>query len=394
MSDYKFDLQTPCFVIKTSQIEEQMNSLFSSLSSRWNKWTVGYSVKTNNLPWIIRFMKAKGAWAEVVSSDEYCLAKELGYESNQIIFNGPVKGKKEFIEAVENGAVVNLDAKRELKWLLECDKELLKNARIGLRVNFCIEDYCPGESQCGQDDGRFGFSYETGELKVAIDFLLANNITISGLHLHCSSKTRSVNIYNATSMVAAKIAEEYKLRLQYVDIGGGYFGGMPGKPSFEDYFEAIKANLDKCEYTRDVELIVEPGMAVVGANVDYITSVVDVRKTKNNHFVITDGSRTHIDPLMRKSGYLYQFEPSDKKGELEETVEQIISGFTCMEGDRFFSVKVIQLKEGDKIRFEKVGAYTMGMSPQFIAFYPNVYAETSDGVMLVRPKWTAKDFMR
>ncbi len=394
MNDYNFDLQTPCFVIKTSQIDEQINNMYSSLSSRWNKWTVGYSVKTNNLPWIINFMKAKGIWAEVVSSDEYYLAKELGYEINKIIFNGPVKGKKEFIEAVENGAVINLDAKRELKWLLECDKELLKNARIGLRVNFCIEDYCPNESQCGQEDGRFGFSYETGELKEAIDFLSVNNIPLSGLHLHCSSKTRSLNVYNATSIMAARIAEKYKLGLQYVDIGGGFFGGMPGKPSFEDYFDSIKANLNKSKYTRDVEIIVEPGMAVIGANIDYITSVVDVKKTKNNNFVITDGSRTHIDPLMRKSGYLYQFEYFDKEKKPEDPVEQIISGFTCMEGDRFFWVKSTQLKEGDRIRFEKVGAYTMGMSPQFIEFYPNVYAETSNGVIIARAKRTAKDFIK
>ena len=65
-------------------------------------------------------MRSLGLWAEVVSSDEYNLAKSLGYLPERIIFNGPVKGKEEFIDAVENNAIVNIDSHRELEWLLDC----------------------------------------------------------------------------------------------------------------------------------------------------------------------------------------------------------------------------------------------------------------------------------
>lgn len=36
-------------------------------------------------------------YAEVVSSDEYTLAKELEYETKNIIFNGPAKIKKNLL---------------------------------------------------------------------------------------------------------------------------------------------------------------------------------------------------------------------------------------------------------------------------------------------------------
>ncbi len=390
--NYKdFDFQTPCFLVHVDALREQTEAFKSALSKRKKNWIVGYSVKTNNLPWILSFMKERGVFAEVVSSDEYLLARRLGFDPSNIIFNGPVKGKREFLEAVGGGAVVNIDSHRELEWLLECDRDALQSARIGLRVNFCIEDYCKGESQCGSEDGRFGFSYERGELLAAIEFLRNNDIRLSGLHLHCSSKTRSLNIYNAVSNMAVEIADRYELELDYVDVGGGYFGGMPGKPSFDDYFELICNNLKRSVRTADVALIAEPGMALIGANVDYIAEITDVKSTKNNDFVMTDGSRIHIDPLMRKSTYTYRVEYAD--ADVRESGRQIIGGFTCMEGDRFFTREGELLRVGDRLVFEKVGAYTMGMSPQFIEFYPTVYAKDGEDIVIVREKATAERFV-
>lgn len=101
-------------------------------------------------------MKSQECFAEVVSDDEYMLAKYLGYSSREIIYNGPVKSKETFIEAVNQGAIVNIDSKREIEWLSEIDH--VSTCKIGIRVNFNIEKECPGETQCQEDDGRFGFA--------------------------------------------------------------------------------------------------------------------------------------------------------------------------------------------------------------------------------------------
>lgn len=381
---------TPYFLIHTKIIDKLAEDIQNSLHEKWKNGIVGYSFKTNNLPWIIKYMKEKGFWAEVVSSDEYQLAKELGYAPNQIIFNGPVKQKCDFIEAVEGGAIVNIDSKRELNWLLECNK--IAESNIGLRVNFCIENFCPGESQCGDKDGRFGFSYEKGELNKAINFLQENNIPLCGLHLHCSSKTRSLNIYKAISKVLVEIVHRNNLHIKYVDIGGGFFGGVEGKPSFGEYFHHIY-NIFKSEVLlNNVNIIIEPGMSVIGAGIDYITSVVDFKVTKNNSFVTLDGSRIHIDPLMKKTSYTYCIERKQKNKEVNAE-KQTLCGFTCMEGDRFFELEDIPLMENDRVVFQKVGAYTMGLSPQFIEFYPAVYADVNGNLRLVRNKNTAKQYI-
>ncbi len=381
---------TPCFLINNDLIAEFSQEMITSLRKYWKNGIVGYSFKTNNSPAVISLFKKNGFYAEVVSSDEFDLAIEMGYSAENIIFNGPVKNKETFIYALENGSVVNIDSKRELLWLKEVDSKIKEKAIVGVRVNFCIENYCPGESQCGKDDGRFGFSYENGELKSAIEFLKENNVKISGLHLHCSSKTRSINIYKAISETAVKIIDEFKLELSYVDIGGGFFGGMPNKPTFDDYFAVAYENLKQYE---NVNLIVEPGMSVIGASIDYITSVVDVKETLNNRFAVTDGSRIHIDPIKRKTSYSYDvIHNAELKNNLEK--ETILCGFTCMEDDRFFSLTDECIDVGDYVVFHKVGAYTMGLSPQFIEFYPRVYQICGDEIKIVREKVSAKDFIK
>lgn len=386
------ELQTPCFVIRTQQLDSLVEFCKREFYKIWPEGIVGYSFKTNNLPWVIKYLKEKGLWAEVVSSDEYQLAKAMEYKADNIIFNGPVKGKNEFIEAVEEGAIVNIDSQRELEWLLECNIDKISKSKIGLRVNFCLEDFCPGESQEGEEDGRFGFSYEKHELKKAIEFLAYHNIPLSGIHLHCSSKTRSLNVYKAIASIADQIVRDYKLSLSYIDIGGGFFGGVAGKPTFKEYFNEVNNIFLSNPLLKNINVVIEPGMSLIGASVDYLTTVVDTKITKNNFFVLLDGSRVHIDPLMRKKCYTFHIE-REKSFVGTKNVHQILCGFTCMEGDRFFELNEQALEVGDRVIFEKVGAYTMGLSPQFIEFYPPVYAEKNGQIILARKKNTADKFI-
>ena len=381
-------VNTPCFVIHKEILDDLVLELTEAVREYWPRAIVGYSVKTNNLPWILEYMKNKGIYAEVVSSDEYNMAKKIGYNSNRIIFNGPVKGEKEFKEAVKKEAIINIDSKRELRWLTEC-KDI--KAQIGLRVNFDLESMCPGESQCGVEDSRFGFSYEAGEFSDALEYITQNKITLKGLHLHCSSKTRSLDIYLAIAEIAVKLVREFNLDLEYIDIGGGFFGGVIGKPTFKDYFSAVKHIFNEEPRLQKTNLIVEPGMAVIGASIEYISKIIDVKKTKNNNFVTIDGSRIHIDPLMRKSGYVYDVNIGDNRNVVEK---QTICGFTCMENDRLFVLNDSPaFKEGDSIVFKKVGAYTMGLSPLFIQLFPRVYVNDGNIIKLVRQKWTEEKFI-
>lgn len=383
------ELQTPYYIIHKEELDESLDKLNEALKTHWGNYIIGYSYKTNSLPWIISYFNQKGCFAEVVSDDERSLAEFIQVPKGRVIYNGPIKTKESFMDALINGAYVNIDSQREIEWL---DDIPAGNYNLGIRVNFDIEKKCPRQSQCGDEGGRFGFCIENGEFHNAFVRIVQKGINPNGLHLHVSSKTRSLDIYKAIAQVACEIVDKYKINLDFLDIGGGFFGGLPMKPSFDDYIRTIAEILKTRFDPEKTKLVVEPGMALIGAPVSYVTSVIDVKQTTYNRFVITDGSRTNIDPLMTKKCYFHQYVRSKLTDRIEK---QVICGYTCMEHDRLFEAKdEPELIIGDKIIYNKVGAYTMCLTPLFIKYFPDVYVEENGEMKKVRSVWMPAEYMQ
>ena len=386
------EYETPYYLINKKELDTGLEKLKDALEMFWGNYAIGYSYKTNSLPWLIQYFNQNDCYAEVVSDDEYLLAKTIGVENSKIIYNGIIKSKKTFLEAIQNGCFVNIDSKRELEWLDELT--IKKEYKIGIRINFDIEKHCPNHSACGDEGGRFGFCYENGELEKVINYLKKRGISVSGIHLHTSSKTRAMDIYKAIADVACEIAQRYELQLSYIDIGGGFFGGLSNKPQFMDYIKLVSGILRNQFKPERTKLIVEPGMSLIGAPVSYVTSVIDVKDTTYNRFVVTDGSRTNIDPLMNKKSYFYRF---DLRGKTERNIikKQVICGYTCIENDRIFCTEdAEELHVGDVIIYDKVGAYTMCLTPLFIKYFSDVYIDYGNMLKKIRSRWTPQNYIQ
>ena len=391
-------LQTPYFVIDEEILQNYYDMLTGSLAQNWNNYLVGYSFKTNSLPWLVSFVKKNGAYAEVVSEDEYLLARYLGFENREIIYNGPYKSEASFREVLLAGGFCNLDSQMEISWLIRLAAEYPTQAfSVGIRVNFDLEKMCPGETTMGEISGRFGFCYETGKFAAALQTLQEiPNVSVIGLHLHSSSKSRSVNIFRSIAKMACKLQQEFHLSLSYVDLGGGYCGGMEGRPEYPDYFPAVAEELSKCFTPNETKLIVEPGISLISKCTTFVTSIYDVRDIKGTRYVMTDGSRFNIDATMIKSSHLFHVIYAEKN-ESERSVmdKQVISGYTCMECDRMFTYeKQMELMPRDKIVYENVGGYTMSLNPLFIQYFPAVYVRKEGKLIQVRRKWTPEDYVQ
>lgn len=385
------DLKTPYYLIDENELDVSYKKMEEALSIYWPNSIIGYSYKTNALPYVISHFNRLGAYAEVVSEDEYELAKLIGVAKEKIIYNGPIKTKESFFESLKNGCYVNIDSKREIDWLDDLEDG---DYNIGIRVNFDIEKICQGQSQCGDEGGRFGFCYENGELKKAIDRIEKSGKKLKGIHLHVSSKTRGLDIYKAAATIACKLKNEYDLKLSFIDIGGGFFGGLPTKPQFTDYFSLI-ADILKTEFDMDkTRLIVEPGMSLIGSPVSYVTSVIDVKDTSYNRFIVTDGTRTSIDPLMTKTSYFSEYDYIGDINDRKILEKQVISGYTCMEHDRLFIAdNKPELMVGDHIIYNKVGAYTICLTPLFIKYFPEVYVKRNADYIKVRNRWSKDQYV-
>lgn len=175
-------------------------------------------------------------------------------------------------------------------------------------------------------------------------------------------------------------------------LGGGYYGIMDNKPTFNQYFSSIAKKLEIYFDLSKTTVIVEPGNAIVASCLDFISEVIDVKKIRNFHIVTIDGSRNDIDPFYKKNNYSYSLLLSHNT--IKSCVNtQIVAGGTCLEYDKLFKIDNQQLLSvGDKIIFRSVGAYTMTLSPLFIRFFPNVYLFKDGQYSLIRKSWEVKDF--
>lgn len=382
------DLQTPCFILDPKELERSVKGFQEALNSNFKKAIVGYSVKTNSTPYCMKLAGEFGAYAEVVSYDEYELALLCGYEKHHIVYNGPMKSKETFLDALVNGAVVNIDTKRELKWLQELPQEAVY--KVGLRLNINICHISPEDADGDNDNSRFGFSDETNEFKDAIEYIAQlPNVTLAGLHIHRTSHSRSIRFYKKSIEFVCKIIKRYGLKLDYLDVGGGYFGIFPNKPTYKEYSDAFCEVLT-ANGLQNLCMMVEPGNALVASCFAFLSEVIDVKHVEDElWFATTDGSRNDLDPFFKKSGYLSEVIYSK---ETPIVKEQIVSGCTCLEYDRMFSLtEKPLLSVGDRIYYRNVGAYTMCLSPMFIRYIPNIYLKQESKYSLIREKWTVKE---
>lgn len=367
--------KTPYYLIHCEQFNRNCLELETSFKEIWgNKFLCGYSIKTNHCPELIKLAKARGWLAEVVSNDEFIYANSLGFGEGKMICNGPVKGEM-LQKALRQNQFLNLDNLQEVEEICHLytqDGINKKELRIGIRINFNLEELCPGETIAGNKVMRFGISYENGDVERAINILQKYHIPISGIHMHTSTKSRSLEVFRTLSIMVCRIVEEFKLNLDYVDIGGGFFGGrtLPQKPYMREYAKTISEELRKKLNPERVTLIVEPGASVVASAVDYITQIQNIRDIRGVRIVTLDGTSLHINPFMIQRKAIYDIE---NVGE-NEIREQYICGCTCMERDYFdmlYNEK--ELLPGNKLYFHNVGAYTMCFNSYFIIEPPKVY---------------------
>lgn len=370
------DLRTPCFILDADELRRLYRSFRDALGARFKASEVAYSVKTNANPALLKVLLEEGAAAEVVSDTEYDLATTLGFK--RIVFNGPAKGKEHFLKALKDGQTVNIDSKRELKWLEELPSDI--QASVGLRVNVSLPE----------DEVYSRFGFDQPELAFAVSFIRnLPNVKIAGLHLHRTSKSRSLEVYRSIAEKAAWVLRTFRLEPEYIDIGGGYFGDMPGKPSFDDYAGVLADGLKDFPEAR---IVVEPGNALCAGVFTFVSSVLDVKTVQGETVVVCDGSRNDIDPFFRKSDYFKDFPTVE--AERPTAASQTVVGGTCLENDRLFHLEnAPALRIGDRITFANTGAYTLALSPLFIRYFPRVYVLENGNYSLASNEWSAQDYL-
>ncbi len=392
---------SPFYVFDEVAFRKNYDDIVKAFKSRYERFILAYSYKTNYIPYLCELIKLKGGFAEVVSRLEYDLAIKIGHKSDRIVFNGPVKSYEDIALALDNKSIVNIDSWTGIDHVARYAEENPNSKiKIGLRINIGLSDK-KGLSHIQEHlkTGRFGFDPADSNMKKVVSRLAdIGNVTINSLHGHTSTTDRNIWCYQIITETLCQIAEEYfSESIEYINIGGGIFGYIPPQmrwttmPSFDDYAKVVSKVLknNKWVHRRKPFLMLEPGIAMAANVLSFITKVVSVKDIRGRTFITVDGSAYNVKPTFHKNNNPYQI--IKKKADRHRRTFSVV-GSTCMEKDYLLTEITGVLPDvGDFIKIDNAGAYTVVLTPPFINPAPAIVVEKNGTFKLIRSKQTLND---
>lgn len=351
------------YILYNNKIKAIYSAFLNAFSNEYCNCQIAYSLKTCFIPGLLRKLHELGSWAEVTSEYEYSLARSLGFNENQIIYNGPYKQMELAVNLAIKGGITNIDSMEEAIRFCECAQG--RKLQVGIRCNYLVD----GRSS------RFGVNIENGELDHVINFLLSHGIEVQGLMCHI--KTKTLEDWKRKTSILVEVAKS--MDLEYIDVGGGY---QFDTDMFVDYAKVISKELGDLK-ERGIKLILEPGAAICEGTMDYIAKVVNTNLIRNTKYVTVAGTVFDISAIRKRPPGAVIAVCNEKIRKTVRPEKVTIAGFTCLEDDIIIDEFETDLYVGDYLIFENVGAYASSLRPEFIRGYPAIITCEENDVLTV-----------
>jgi diaminopimelate decarboxylase len=365
---------TPFFLMDAAILTDRATAMRDAMAGRWGPCAVAYSFKTNYQVAALPLLRDLGILAEVVSGREYAMARDLGFEGPQIVFNGPHKSDEELRRALLEGPLLHVHGGSELERLVRVATSLGGPFEVGIRVAASLPYF--GHS-------RFGFSLDDGEADAAVGRIReCPALELTGLHFHGLGDTTDPQCHRLAARKLAAFAQKsipgYQSALRTIDLGGGFpaHGLRPHNREpeswdprpIDEYIEAIVEELAPAfpEATRPT-LILEPGRYLVNDAILLVSRVIDIpRSRRDTRQVVLSNASISMVPLTHYTPQIIQAwspELELREGELRDSV---LYGASCREDDVLQEGPFPSVEIGDFLVYCAVGAYNASLGPDFI----------------------------
>ncbi len=345
---------TPTYVYDKLKIEQNFRKLYDSFSKYFKNFSIHYSVKANSNPHILKIFKSLGSKADVSSPIELKLALLSGFQPNEIMYTGNYESNDDFAEISKYQIRINFDDIDSFKRFLNFTKPDIVSFRV---------------ITTGGTDAKFGVPYEL--IPEAYCFAKSLGFEQFGVHIMTGSNILEpfyfAEILEKLFKIIGKTFQKLKIKLVYIDIGGGF--GIPYTDDEKELdisytcqliSEVFYENLAKYELG-EPELIIEPGRYLI-ANAGYLVSKITNIKNGYKKFVGIDaGMNTLIRPALygaKHKIFVY--------GKSEPTQIVNVCGQICENSDILaFNVPFPNVKIGDIVVVCDAGAYGFSMSSNY-----------------------------
>lgn len=353
---------TPCYIYSRQAIEEQWQAFDKALQNHPHR--ICYAVKANSNLAVLNILVRLGSGFDIVSGGELTRALTAGGNSQTIIFSGVGKSTAEISLALQqNIFCFNVESAAELKRLEQIAKSSNKRAPIALRINPNIDAGTHPYISTGLKENKFGI---TSEEAIALYQFAANSnhLEIKGIACHIGSQLLDLEPFLKALDYLLQLIDELakqNIIIQHLDIGGGlgvrYHNQNP--PKIADYGAAILKKISN----RKLELIIEPGRAIVANAGILVTQVEYLKHTPDKNFAIIDAG---MNDLLRPALYeaWQSIIPVIKRNDVAEQIYDVV-GPVCETADFLGKERHLQIIAGDLLAATVSGAYGFVMSSNY-----------------------------
>lgn len=177
---------------------------------------IGYAVKANHNPSIMRHLRALGSGAVLVSGNEVKAALAAGFDPARCVFNGNGKLPWELELAVAAGTLVNVDSEFDLDNVAAAAKRAGKKARVLIRINPDVDPQVHPYVSTGLASSKFGI--RNSHLDWFLDAIRAQSdaLELVGVHSHLGSTISKVDIFRDAATIMVGFVE----RIRAAGFGG------------------------------------------------------------------------------------------------------------------------------------------------------------------------------
>ena len=382
---------TPCYVYSRATLERHYKIFDEAFKSHPHR--ICYAVKANSNIAILNILAQMGSGFDIVSQGELERVLVAGGKSCSVLFSGVGKLTPEILRAMEVGiACFNVESAQELVRLNEIAGSIAKKAPISLRVNPDIDANTHPYIATGLKENKFGVDIDEALSLYQLAESMPN-LEIRGVGYHIGSQLTELRPFmEAFDKVYALVTElrQQGFNIAHLDIGGGlgvrYAEETP--PSPEEYISEIVRRLK----SDSLEIIIEPGRAIVANAGILVTRVEYIKLTRHKNFAIVDAA---MNDLLRPALYNAYQEILPVLHHNGIPVEFDVVGPVCETGDFLGKNRFLVIKEHDLLAIRTAGAYGFTMSSNYNS-RPRV-AEVlvdKDQVHLIRRRETHSDLFQ
>jgi len=357
---------TPCYVYSRATIERHWKAFDSALGDQPH--LVCYAVKANSNLAVLNVLAKLGSGFDIVSMGELERVLKAGGSANKIVFSGVGKTADEMRRALDVGIrCFNVESQAELLLLEQVAAEMGVQAPVSLRVNPDVDAKTHPYISTGLKDNKFGIAIEDA-FDVYQRIADSKHLEVEGVDCHIGSQLTEVKPFvDALDRVLALVDRlaEKNISLHHLDLGGGlgirYQDENPPLP--EEQMAAVLQRLQGRDFADNIEILIEPGRAIVGNAGILLTRVQYIKNNGAKNFAIVDAA---MNDLMRPA--LYQawqaivpvIESSSQQAKIYDVVGPI-----CETGDFLGKQRELAIQQGDLLAVLSAGAYGFTMSSNY-----------------------------